>query len=230
MVGRIVLTAVLAGLVSGVFLWSAHMVKTTPLILAAEVYEKGAGATGTDHPHADKTEAARPHTHAPPAAGFERAAYTLLADLVSAVGFAFLLTAAVSLKATPIDWRLGILWGLSGYAAFFLAPSLGLPPELPGMQAAELGARQTWWLATAVATAIGLGLAAFSPRRVAQALGVGLVVLPHVIGAPAHEVGQSNVPAELAAQFVITTSVVSGLFWIVLGGLTGYFYNRFGNS
>lgn len=230
MVGRIVLTAVLAGLVSGVFLWSAHMVKTTPLILAAEVYENGAAATGADHPHADKTEAARPHTHAPPTAGFERAAYTLLADLVSAVGFAFLLTAAVSLKATPIDWRLGILWGLSGYAAFFLAPSLGLPPELPGMQAADLDARQTWWLATAVATAIGLGLAAFSPRRVAQALGVGLVVLPHIIGAPAHEVGQSNVPAELAAQFVITTSVVSGLFWIVLGGLTGYFYNRFGNS
>jgi predicted cobalt transporter CbtA len=31
----------------------------------------------------------------------------------------------------------------------------------------------------------------------------------------------------LAAQFAATTLVVTGLFWMVLGGLTGYFYNRF---
>ncbi len=230
MFGRIVLTAVLAGLVSGVFLWAAHMVKTTPLILAAEVYENAAAPMGAGHAGADETEAARPHGHAPPAAGFERAAYTLLVDVLTGVGFAFLLAGAVSLRGRPIDWRRGVLWGLSGYAAFFLAPSLGLPPELPGMMAADLGARQIWWLATAAATVAGLGLAAFSPHAAGQALGLGLVVLPHAVGAPAHEIGQGTVPAELAAQFAITTSVVSGLFWIVLGGLTGYFYNRFGSS
>lgn len=233
MFGRIVMTAVLAGLVSGVFLWGAHMVKTTPLILAAEVYENAAAPSSGEHHHADETEAARTHSHALPVAesvGFERAAYTLLADLVSAVGFAFLLTAAISFKGSPIDWRRGILWGLSGYAAFFLAPSLGLPPELPGMQAAALEARQIWWWVTVVATVAGLSLAAFSPHRALQALGLGLIVLPHIIGAPHPEITPGGVPPELAAQFAITTSVVSGLFWIVLGGLTGYFYNRFGNS
>lgn len=215
MFGRIVLTAVLAGLVSGVFLWAAHMVKTTPLILAAEVYETGAAPPVAGH--------------APRGAGFERTAYTLLVDVLTGVGFAFLLAGAVSLRGRPIDWRRGVLWGLSGYAAFFLAPSLGLPPKLPGMMAADLEARQIWWLATAVATAAGLALTAFSPRPAGLALGLGLAVLPHAVGAPAHEIGQSTVPAELAAQFAITTSVVSGLFWIVLGGLTGYFYNRFGN-
>ena len=216
---RIVLTAVLAGLISGVFLWATHMIKTTPLILAAEVYEHATpGAHGSVTPAAAES------------VGFERAAFTLLADLVSAVGFAFLLTAAVSFKGSPIDWRHGILWGLSGYAAFFLAPSLGLPPELPGMKAAALDARQIWWLATVVATVAGLGLAAFSPRRAVQALGLGLIVLPHLIGAPHPEIAPGGVPAELAAQFAINSSVVSGLFWIVLGGLTGYFYHRFGNS
>ena len=216
---RIVLTAVLAGLISGVFLWATHMIKTTPLILAAEVYEHATpGAHGSVTPAAAES------------VGFERAAFTLLADLVSAVGFAFLLTAAVSFKGSPIDWRHGILWGLSGYAAFFLAPSLGLPPELPGMKAAVLDARQIWWLATVAATVAGLGLTAFSPRRWVQALGLGLIVLPHLIGAPHPEITPGGVPAELAAQFSINVLVVSGLFWIVLGGLTGYFYHRFGNS
>ncbi len=216
---RIVLTAILAGVVSGVFLWAAHMVKTTPLILAAEVYEHATPGAHGSHSHA-----------AAQSVGLERAAYTLLADLVSAIGFAFVLTAAISFKGSPIDWRRGILWGLSGYAAFFLAPSLGLPPELPGMQAAALDARQTWWLVTVAATVAGLGLTAFFPHRIGQAIGLGLIVLPHIIGAPTHVGGHSTVPAELAAQFVINVSVVSGLFWIVLGGLTGYFYNRFGNS
>ena len=42
---RIILTALAAGLISGVFVWGAHMVKTTPLILAAEVYDDGISVT-----------------------------------------------------------------------------------------------------------------------------------------------------------------------------------------
>ncbi len=213
MFGRIVLTAVLAGLVAGVFLWGAHMVKTTPLILAAEVYESAETPAGGG-----------------PNQGFERAANTLLVDVLAGVGFAFLLTGAIAMAGRPVDWRLGIAWGLGGFAAFFAAPSLGLPPELPGMQAADLAARQAWWLATAAATAIGLGLAAFSVRSWIKALAVVLIVLPHLIGAPsvAHDPG--SVPAELASEFAIATMVVTGLFWMVLGGLTGYFYGRFEKS
>lgn len=231
MFGRILLTAVVAGLLSGFFLWGAHMVKTTPLIVAAEVYENA--PEGGGHTHASEAEAAKPHDHPAPAApafDFERSGLTLLADLITATGFALLLTAAISVKGAPVDWQKGVLWGFAGYTAFFLAPSLGLPPELPGMMAADLGARQTWWFSTVAATAAGLGLAAFSPASWGKALGLVLIVLPHVIGAPAHVTGESNVPAELAAQFAITTAVVSGLFWIVLGGLTGYFYNRFDNA
>ncbi len=222
---RIVLTAVLAGLAAGVFLWAAHMVKTTPLILAAEVYENAAPAPAA---------AVTPGTEAE-SVSVERAANTLLVDVLAGVGFAFLLTGAVVLAGRPVDWRLGVAWGLGGYAAFFAAPSLGLPPELPGMQAADLASRQAWWLATAAATAIGLGLAAFSPHAWMKALAVVLIVLPHLIGAPAVVVSGAHgpgggVPAELAAEFAIATMVVTGLFWMVLGGLTGYFYGRFEKS
>ena len=47
MFGRIILTALAAGLISGVFVWGAHMVKTIPLILAAEIYEDQAVIEGT---------------------------------------------------------------------------------------------------------------------------------------------------------------------------------------
>jgi adenosylcobinamide kinase/adenosylcobinamide-phosphate guanylyltransferase len=49
-----------------------------------------------------------------------------------------------------------MFWGLAGFAVFTLAPGLGLPPELPAMPAADLLARQVWWIGTAAATAIGL--------------------------------------------------------------------------
>ncbi|NQU60714.1 MAG: CbtA family protein [Rhodospirillales bacterium] len=235
MFGRIILTAFAAGVIAGVFLWAAHMVKTTPLILAAEVYETqdhhhGQAAAPHDHPTTEKAggeKAGAEKAEWAPGEGFERAAYTLLADIVTAVGFAFLLTGALHLRGHPIDWRQGVLWGLAGFAAFFAAPSLGLPPELPGMQAADLSARQAWWLLTAVATAAGLWCLAFSANNVVKALGLGLIVLPHLIGSPHVAGGQSNVPAELASEFAVTAMVVNGLFWMALGGLTGYFYNRF---
>ncbi|MFQ5764048.1 MAG: CbtA family protein [Rhodospirillales bacterium] len=231
MFGRIVLTAIAAGLISGVFVWGAHMVKTTPLILAAEIYEDaGTGAGQPPPPAAEAHPAAAPAADEwAPADGLERGAFTLLSDVLTSVGFAFLLVGAITLSGRRVDWRRGVVWGLCGFTAIYVSPALGLAPELPGMQAAELGARQAWWLGTVAATAVGLALIAFQPRAAMKALGVGLVALPHLIGAPGHAVqaGAGGVPPELAAEFAIATLVVSGLFWMVLGGLTGYFYNRF---
>ncbi len=219
MFGRIILTALAAGLISGVFVWGAHMVKTTPLILAAEVYENSA-PSAPSAPQAEEEWA--------PEDGTERSLYTLLADVITSIGFAFLLVGAISLSGREIDWRRGILWGVSGFAAVYLSPSLGLAPELPGMQAADLSARQAWWLGTAVATAAGLALVALQRKPVLRGLGLVLIVLPHIIGAPHHTGGTGGgVPAELASEFAVASLAVTGLFWVVLGGLTGYFYNRF---
>ena len=232
MFGRIVLTALFAGLISGVFVWGAHMVKTTPLILEAEVYENaGEGGRAEHHKNEPAASSAVSTTTAEepwaPSDGIERSLYTLLADVITSIGFAFLLVGAISLSGRDIDWRRGILWGVCGFTAVYLSPSLGLAPELPGMQAADLSARQAWWLGTAVATAAGLALVALQPKPVLRGLGLGLIVLPHLIGAPSAEHGPGVVPAELASEFAVATLAVSGLFWVVLGGLTGYFYNRF---
>jgi cobalt transporter subunit CbtA len=212
---RLVCVALCAGLIAGVVAAAAHQIATVPLILKAETYEQ-------------------PAVHDPAAAawepenGVERTLYTVAADLLAAIGFALLLAAGMSLRGGVMTWRDGLLWGLAGFAVFTLAPGLGLPPEIPGMAAAPLAARQLWWLATALATGAGLALLAFTRNASYSALAVLLIILPHLYGAPepaAHAADAA--PAALAHRFVVAATVASLLFWTVLGAATGYFYRRF---
>lgn len=221
---RIMLTALVAGGLAGLFASALQGVKVVPLILAAEVYEQapahdhGAGAAADSH-HQDA-----------PAADVQRVAMTVVANLLLGIGFASLLAGAVALSGREIGPGEGVLWGLGGFAAFTLAPSLGLPPELPGMAAADLFARQAWWLATALGTAGGLALLAFPKAVWARLLGLVLIVAPHAVGAPHVEGGGSGVPAELMARYATASIVTAGLFWVALGGLSGLVYRRLGRG
>ena len=131
------------------------------------------------------------------------------------------------MREERIDTRHGLLWGAGGFIAFVLAPSLGLPPELPGMVASDVLARQSWWITTAVASIVGLWLLVFSKKMQYKILAVVIALTPHLVGAPHPEALSSNgVPPELAAQFVTVSIAVGGLFWALIGGFSGYFYER----
>jgi cobalt transporter subunit CbtA len=233
---RIFLTvALLAGIGAGLVNWGAHMIGTTPLIQQAEVYEK-AGETPAAGSQATATTEATGHEHHhdaeawEPADGWERNLFTLGADIVTGVGFAFLLTAAIVFFGKGADWRRGILWGLAGFACFTLAPSLGLPPELPGTKAAALDARQIWWIGTAIATAGGLFAAARLHNVYGYAIAVVLIALPHIVGAPKPETAGGLAPEELEHKFVLIAIATSLVFWLVLGVLTGAFFKRYANE
>lgn len=235
----IVFTAVLAGLLVGLAVTVVQHFGTIPLILAAEVYENGGeaahdhGAAGHDHGAASsETEAAAPaHDHEPafwaPADGVERTVYTALFNVITQVGFGLLLTAGLVLSRRPISWREGFLWGLAGFVIFSWAPSLGLPPELPGMPAAELGARQAWWIGTVVATAVSLGLVAFVRSPLAAAAAIVLFAVPHLIGAPMLAEMETAVPETLEHRFIVAALMTTLLSWSLLGGLVGAFFHRF---
>jgi cobalt transporter subunit CbtA len=212
---------------------------TVPLILQAETYE-GAGhshdhapAASQNHSH-EAGSAAHSHDDAAvvedegwaPADGFERFFYTSMANIVTAIGFGLLLVVASELAGGIAGWRKGLLWGFAGFAVFTLAPTLGLPPELPGMPAAELAARQGWWIGTVAATAGGLALVAFGRSALLVIAGVALIVAPHVIGAPQPDSHDSAVPAELHHNFVVATTVTNLIFWVALGALSGFFRQR----
>lgn len=235
---RIMLTALLAGGLAGLFASGLQAWKVVPIIHEAEVYEQAAeshGHPGVAHEHAAHDEAtlerAVAHDHGvkawTPADGLERTGYTVLADLLAGIGFASLLVGAIALSGRDVGPREGILWGLAGFAAFTVAPTLGLPPELPGMMAADLGARQAWWAGTALATAASIALVVFPRRPWLKVVGLVLAVLPHAIGAPHGPIG-GVVPPELMARFAIASVVIAALFWVTLGGLVGTFYRRLG--
>jgi cobalt transporter subunit CbtA len=131
MLRRIFLTAVLAGAIGGLAVTLLQSFATTPLIQAAEGFE-----AAVELGHQQEGAAAWA-----PASGLERLASGFLANLLIAIGFAALLAAAFTLAGAPKGWGTALLWGLAGFAAFALLPALGLPPELPGMVAAELTGR-----------------------------------------------------------------------------------------
>src|SRR5262245_42928204 len=118
---RIVFVAALAGLGSGLVMTALQAVGTVPLILKAEIFEKAAAAAPAPaaapqaHSHA---AGAAPHQHEEaawePADGLERLAFTALANVLSATGFALLLVAAAELAGGLTTWRDGMLWGLAG--------------------------------------------------------------------------------------------------------------------
>lgn len=228
----ILIAGIVAGFCAGVLVSAVQMVKVTPLIIAAETYEQLASAKAA-HPETNILPAKAPiapKADKPwqPADGLERSFYSFSANILTGIGFGLLLVAGFVLSGRAVDLRLGLLWGLAGFCVFNLAPALGLPPELPGMKAAELDTRQLWWLSTVLATGGGLGLIVFTRPSWIKALGAAAIAAPHIIGAPHVPHGASLVPAELAAEFVMASLLTSVLFWIVLGASTGFLYRRLG--
>ena len=204
--------AFFASLIAAAAASLAQQAFVIPLILQAELIEAG----GSAH------HAVGAAVHA----GIERTAYTVLFNWLTAFGYALLLAVCFGWTRT-IGWRAGLLWGIAGFASFALAPALGLPPELPGSHAADLAARQTWWVGTALASIAGLACVFLVRRRLIKSIGVVLIALPHLIGAPVAPEGDSAVPAEMTRAFVAGSLGQSLLMWLLLGALTAVFMSRF---
>jgi cobalt transporter subunit CbtA len=226
---NIVVVAALAGAIAGLGMTVAQQLTTVPLILKAEIYEESATPA---HDHGDAATAqTTAHEHGDegwsPADGAQRTFFSALANIVTGIGFALLLVAVSELFGGIRNWRQGLFWGLAGFAVFTLAPDLGLPPELPAMPAAELGARQLWWLATALSTAIALGLLVYGRSALAAIAAIVLLVMPHLIGAPQPVSYDSPIPEGLHHSFIIAVVLTTLLFWMLLGGLAGLFRDRF---
>jgi cobalt transporter subunit CbtA len=228
----IVFSAALAGLIVGAVISVAQFFGTVPLIQKSEVYERmaAAGAPPAAHEQAggarDDDKAHSHDSEWAPEDGFQRNAFTVAANILTAIGFALLLAGIYAIRGRPATWREGLLWGLGGFVVFTASPGLGLPPELPGMPVAELAARQTWWIATAAATALGLCLLAFRSGAWAAVLGLGLIALPHLIGAPVAPESHSEVPTALSHRFIVVVTLTSLLFWALLGVSTSIAFGR----
>ena len=229
---RILLAGIVAGAIAGVALTALQWAAITPLIHESETHEGADPHEGAAHSFADAAHAhehgAQDHHHGEgwaPAPGIERAAWTALSNVATAIGFALLLVALFAWRGGA-TWRQGLLWGAAGFVVFFANPAIGLHPGLPGDFSANLLERQVWWLFAAACSGAGVGLLLLSPRRALKIGGALLLVVPHLAGAPHPEAEGGLAPRALGEQFAVAAAATNALFWLLLGLTAALAFSR----
>ena len=219
---NIFVSAVVCGAIAGVLATVMQMLLVTPLLMEAELFETGQsmhfitdGSPESPIKHVDIWE--DPYRHL----------MTLCFNLVTFTGFGFILVAAMAFFQKH-DFILskaeGIVAGVSGFIVFQLAPSVGLPPELPGTIGVTVGLKQTWWIITILSTTVGILLLFLDKHKVVSGIGIIFITIPHLIGHPKLETYFGVAPPELAAEFASRALAVSLIAWIILGVISSQFW------
>jgi cobalt transporter subunit CbtA len=211
---NLIFSALTIALIAGLFLSLYQYFLITPIIIASEIYE-------VLEPSAENTVEAWS-----PDEGVERASFSFLANFLVCFGYGLLLMTAMTTREA-LKLNRGWLWGIAAYVTLFVAPALGLSPEIPGMEAAHLEGRQTWWIVTVFVTAIALWSLAFQPLKL-KFMGGLFLIIPHIIGAPQPEThGFANTDPQAVIEltalwhhFVLQTSIANGLLWLIIGILS----------
>ena len=194
---RIILNAIFAGIAGGLLLSLVQVLTVNPIIFAAEAHEMAGTEVAASHAleavpepasnhHGDSHSDSHSHSHDAwaPADGTERTAYTIFANIFVGIGFAAVLLSIMTQiqvqGIAQLTVAKGFLWGLGGFMAFFVAPGIGIPPEIPGMMAAPLEHRQLWWMLAVLGMGFGLLILAFTPLRW-KITGVAAIALPYVV-------------------------------------------------
>ena len=204
---------------SGLVLTGAQSLFVLPIIAEAESYEQAidSGVSSAENAVSAHGDAAHSHT---------RLLWTAISNIGLGIGFGLLMTAVLSLRGR-VSWREGLLWGIGGYATFFFAPALGLPPELPGTTVTTLAPRQLWWLLAVTFTGIGLLLLILGSPGWVKVIGAALLPIPHLVGEPRPESYSGAMPEALTSVFLVHTAIVNAIFWLLLGAVSALCLLRF---
>ena len=223
MYSRFLISALFAGACAGLIAGLLQLIFVQPVLLHAELYETGelvhfGGAAVSAHPDLPGFDAMRD-------------GLSLIFTMLTYTGYALILLAAMGIaedRGARIDGRNGLIWGVAGFVAFHLAPGVTLAPEVPGVAAADVSARQIWWFATVATAGVALWLIAFGRNWGVWVIAAVLLMAPHVIGAPQPDVFTGPVPTEIGALFAARALGVGLAAWALLGSFAGYFWQREG--
>lgn len=245
---RLIWLALLAAVLVGTAHWLLVQWQAVPIIFAAEAMEDrkvsatpnvpsghalglqhGSAAGGNSHGH----EAWKP------ADGFERSAWTWVASVLLQFGLALGLLVAIAFSsqrqsAAAAPMRTSLILAAAGFFCLFAWPALGLPPEIPGMDAARLGSRQVWWALGAGCAGSAVASAVLLRASWRWALAVALLAVPFVVGAPhiasdpfaSFDASTATQLRQLADRFVWVTVGTSLIQWILLGLTCGVLAQR----
>ena len=226
-----------------------------PLILQAEAFEAArvpldpASVSHDGHQHsADGQGAPAAHDHHTadamaetwaPENGAERTFWTWVANTLHAFGMAQLALVALGFwvwrHGTGVSaWALGLGVAAAGFISLHLWPALGLPAEMPGLDAARLGSRQGWWLLAAGSALAACAVLAASRAAWRWPAAAALLALPLLVGAPhltgdpltGHSAAAQIALRALGQQFILTTHAIAVSLWLSLGLASGWAFVR----
>lgn len=223
MLTRLLVSGLFAGAAAGLIAALLQLLFVQPVLLHAELYESGQLVHfGTEAVSAQQE-----------LGGIDplRDGLSVIFTMLTYTGYAFILLAGMAIaemSGAVITGRNGLLWGLAGFVAFHFAPGFSLAPEVPGVAAADVYARQIWWWATVLTAGAGLWLIAFGRNWLAWGAAAMLLLAPHVIGAPEPETFTGPVPTEIGAMFASRAFGVGMAAWLLLGCFAGFFWQREG--
>lgn len=220
MIQRIFVSALIAGFGAGLIAALLQLVFVQPVLLHAELFEGGELVHFGAEPSATHVDL--------PGINVLRDGLSIVFTALIYTGYGLIMLAAMSFaeeRGTPITPRAGIIWGAAGFVVAQLAPAFGLAPELPGMNAADVTARQIWWFATVACAATALWLVAFGKNWAMWGTAIILLAAPHLIGAPMPETMTGPAPSELAAEFASRALGTGLAAWVALGMLLGTVWN-----
>lgn len=218
---KIITTALFAGFIAGVVSAIIQLIFIQPIFLHAELYETEALI------HFGENSSKGTHQELP--FDFQRNGLSILFSALIYTGYALILVSLIAYASSlnfKIDNLRSILFGVCGFFTVQLAPAFGLPPELPGVAAAEVIPRQLWWCFCVVATGVGIWMISFGDRMLYVLVGIIIILIPHLIGAPEPEFFVGPTPPELASHFASRTLALGAATWIFLGYLSGYFWRK----
>ena len=222
MFSRIMVSGLFSGALGGIIAGFLQWYFVQPVLLHSELYEAGilthfVGTSNSAHPDLEYIQPMRD-------------GLSLIFSMLIYTGYAIILIAAMLLRAqkseTNITFHQGIIWGVSGFFVVHLAPAISLPPEVPGVAAAELQLRQIWWFATTLLTAGGLWIIAFTKKGSRFIIGAALILAPHIIGAPEPDIFTGPAPTEIGALFASRALGTGLISWAMLGGLSAFFLKK----
>ncbi|MCP1198184.1 CbtA family protein [Notoacmeibacter sp. MSK16QG-6] len=216
-------SALFAGAAAGLIAALLQLVFVQPVLLHAELYESGQ----LIHFGADSVSA-----H-PELGGLDlmRDGLSVVFSMLLYTGYALILLPLMSFaeqRGQSLDGRNGLIWGAIGFLVIQFAAGFSLAPEVPGVAAADVGARQLWWFGTVASAGIAAALIAFT-RSWATWVGAAVLLLaPHLIGAPEPDTFAGTVPPEIAALFAARAFGVALVGWSLLGAFAAYFWRTSG--
>lgn len=219
---RLLTSGLFAGAAAGFLTALLQLWFVQPVLLHAELYETGTLVHfGTD--------AIIPAAQDLPGFDPVRDGLSVVFTMLIYTGYALILTALMSVAeghGARIDARSGLLWGLAGFVAVHFAPGFSLAPEVPGVAAADVTARQVWWFITVAMAAGAMWLIAFGHNWAAWIGAAVLLIAPHLYGAPEPDAFSGPVPTEIGALFAARALGIGMVAWVLLGTFAGYFWSR----